>query len=132
MSTKNEDPNKEFPTLSQMFERTRKRTNRCLYSDTYDDTAKKIVSLYFNFTIDVKMLFFFFTLKRPFDSKFFGHQLAVFYPIKTCFFYIEMELFYNINNFLMEQIKNYKPLEDESGVVDIYMIVMNKENDGYR
>nr|KAJ0195947.1 hypothetical protein LSAT_V11C700381590 [Lactuca sativa] len=70
---KNEDPNKEFCTLSQMFERTRKRTNERLYVDTYDDTAKKI-----------------------------------------------------------EQMKNYKPLEDGSGFVDIYMIVMNKENDGYQ
>nr|KAJ0223331.1 hypothetical protein LSAT_V11C200082230 [Lactuca sativa] len=48
---KNEDPNKEFPTLSQMFERTRKKTDGHVYVDTYDDTTNKIVSLYFNFTI---------------------------------------------------------------------------------
>ncbi|CAH1428093.1 unnamed protein product [Lactuca virosa] len=39
---KNEDPNKEFPTLSQMFERTRKRTDGRVYVDTYDDTTNKI------------------------------------------------------------------------------------------
>ncbi|KAL4564766.1 hypothetical protein LXL04_028837 [Taraxacum kok-saghyz] len=32
----------------------------------------------------------------------------------------------------MEQMKNYKPQEDESDVVDPYMVVMNKENVGYR
>ncbi|XP_052622717.1 uncharacterized protein LOC128128001 [Lactuca sativa] len=57
---KNEDPNKKFPTLSQMFERTRKRTD--------------------------------------------GH----------------------------EQMKKYEHLEDDSDVIDPYMIVMKKENDGYR
>nr|KAJ0198628.1 hypothetical protein LSAT_V11C600306600 [Lactuca sativa] len=31
-----------------------------------------------------------------------------------------------------EQMKSYKPLEDGSGVVDPYMIVMNKAHDGYR
>ncbi|KAL4567182.1 hypothetical protein LXL04_022757 [Taraxacum kok-saghyz] len=31
-----------------------------------------------------------------------------------------------------EQMKNYKPQEDESDVVDPYMVVMNKENDSYR
>ncbi|KAL4561779.1 hypothetical protein LXL04_033953 [Taraxacum kok-saghyz] len=70
---KNEDPNHEFPTLTQMFERTRKRTDERVYVDTYDDTARKL-----------------------------------------------------------EKMKNYKPLEDESDVVDPYMVVMNKENDGYR
>ncbi|KAL4574229.1 hypothetical protein LXL04_021055 [Taraxacum kok-saghyz] len=70
---KNEDPNHEFPTLTQMFERTRKRTDGRVYVDTYDDTARKL-----------------------------------------------------------EQMKNYKPQEDESDVVDPYMVVMNKENDGYR
>ncbi|CAH1421122.1 unnamed protein product [Lactuca virosa] len=30
-----------------------------------------------------------------------------------------------------ELMKNYKPLEGGSDVVDLYMIVMNKENDGY-
>ncbi|KAL6584466.1 hypothetical protein OROMI_003755 [Orobanche minor] len=39
---KNEDPNKEYPTLTQMFERTRKRTDGRVYVDTYDDTARKI------------------------------------------------------------------------------------------
>ena len=29
-------------------------------------------------------------------------------------------------------MKNYKPLEDGSDAVDPYMVVMNKENDGYR
>ena len=29
-------------------------------------------------------------------------------------------------------MKNYKPQEDESDVVDPYMVVMHKENDGYR
>ncbi|KAL4579655.1 hypothetical protein LXL04_015811 [Taraxacum kok-saghyz] len=66
---KNEDPNHEFPTLTQMFERTRKRTDERIYVDTYDNTARKL---------------------------------------------------------------NYKPLEDESDVVDPYMVVMNKEHDGYR
>ncbi|KAL4578452.1 hypothetical protein LXL04_014575 [Taraxacum kok-saghyz] len=70
---KNEDPDHEFPTLTQMFERTRKRTDGCVYVDTYDDTARKL-----------------------------------------------------------EQMKNYKLQEDESDVVDPYMVVMNKENDGYR
>ncbi|KAL4575690.1 hypothetical protein LXL04_011774 [Taraxacum kok-saghyz] len=70
---KNEDPNHEFPTLTQMFKRTRKRTDGRVYVDPYDDTARKL-----------------------------------------------------------EQMKNYKPQEDESDVVDPYMIVMNKENDGYR
>ncbi|KAL4574074.1 hypothetical protein LXL04_020896 [Taraxacum kok-saghyz] len=32
----------------------------------------------------------------------------------------------------LEQMKNYKPLEDESDVVDPYMVLMNKQNDGYR
>ncbi|KAL4574316.1 hypothetical protein LXL04_021145 [Taraxacum kok-saghyz] len=70
---KNEDPNHEFPTLTQMFERTRKRTDGRVYVDTYDDTTRKL-----------------------------------------------------------EQMKNYKPQEDESDVVDPYMVVMHKENDGYR
>ncbi|CAH1421292.1 unnamed protein product [Lactuca virosa] len=70
---KNEDPNKEFPTLSQMFERTRKRTDGRVYVDTYDDMANKI-----------------------------------------------------------EQMKKYEHVEGESDVVDPYMIVMKKENDGYR
>ncbi|KAL4579197.1 hypothetical protein LXL04_015335 [Taraxacum kok-saghyz] len=69
---KNEDPNHEFPTLTQMFEPTRKRTDGRVYVDTYDDTAMKL-----------------------------------------------------------EEMKNYKPLEDESDVVDPYMVVMNKVNDGY-
>nr|KAJ0222583.1 hypothetical protein LSAT_V11C200064140 [Lactuca sativa] len=64
---KNKDPNKEFPTLSQMFELTHKRTDGCVYVHIYDDTANKI-----------------------------------------------------------EQMKNYKPLEDGSVVIDPYMIVMKK------
>nr|KAJ0223493.1 hypothetical protein LSAT_V11C200068630 [Lactuca sativa] len=73
MIYKNEDPHKEFPTPSQMFECTHKRTDGRTYVDKYDDTAKKI-----------------------------------------------------------EEMKNYKHLEDRSDAVDPYMIVMNKENDGYR
>ncbi|CAI9303744.1 unnamed protein product [Lactuca saligna] len=38
----NDDPNKEPPTLAQMFERTRRRTVGNKYVDTYDDTANKI------------------------------------------------------------------------------------------
>ncbi|KAK1429859.1 hypothetical protein QVD17_12141 [Tagetes erecta] len=69
---RNDNPNKELPSLSQIFERTRKRTEGRAYLDTYDDTAKKI-----------------------------------------------------------EQMKNYKPLEDGSALVDPFKIVMNKEHDGY-
>ncbi|KAL4590873.1 hypothetical protein LXL04_003818 [Taraxacum kok-saghyz] len=39
---KNEDPNHEFPTTTQMFVRARKMTNGCIYIDTYDDTTKKL------------------------------------------------------------------------------------------
>nr|KAJ0193844.1 hypothetical protein LSAT_V11C800389610 [Lactuca sativa] len=39
---KNEDPKKEFSTLSQMFERTLKRTDGSVYVHIYDDTTKKI------------------------------------------------------------------------------------------
>ncbi|KAL4585006.1 hypothetical protein LXL04_009619 [Taraxacum kok-saghyz] len=42
LGLKNEDPNQEFPTLAQMFERTRKRTDGHAYVDTYDDTATKL------------------------------------------------------------------------------------------
>ncbi|KAL4561956.1 hypothetical protein LXL04_034142 [Taraxacum kok-saghyz] len=31
-----------------------------------------------------------------------------------------------------EEMKNYKPQDDESDVVDPYMVMMHKENDGYR
>ncbi|PWA63578.1 transposase, Ptta/En/Spm [Artemisia annua] len=37
-----EDPNKEEPSLTGMFERTRQRKEGNLYADTYDDTANKI------------------------------------------------------------------------------------------
>ncbi|KAI3778817.1 hypothetical protein L2E82_08202 [Cichorium intybus] len=69
----NDDPNKEPPTLAQMFERTRRRTIGNKYIDTYDDTAKKI-----------------------------------------------------------EQMKNYKPLEDGSGPIDPFEATMGKEYDGHR
>ncbi|KAK1429896.1 hypothetical protein QVD17_12220 [Tagetes erecta] len=39
---RNEDPNKEVPSLTQLFEHTRKRTEGHAYLDTYDDTARKI------------------------------------------------------------------------------------------
>lgn len=38
---KNDDPNKESPTLTQMFECTRKRTEGPAYVDTNDDTTRK-------------------------------------------------------------------------------------------
>ncbi|KAL2933615.1 putative carboxylesterase 1 [Bienertia sinuspersici] len=38
---KNEDPNKQLPSLAQLFERTRKRQENKRYADTYDDTARK-------------------------------------------------------------------------------------------
>ncbi|KAK1414869.1 hypothetical protein QVD17_30630 [Tagetes erecta] len=37
-----EDPNNEVPSLTQLFEHTRKRTEGHTYLDTYDDTARKI------------------------------------------------------------------------------------------
>ncbi|KAM0056947.1 putative transposase, Ptta/En/Spm, plant [Helianthus debilis subsp. tardiflorus] len=70
---KNDDPNQELPTLTQLFEQTRKRTEGHVYVDTYDDTARKI-----------------------------------------------------------EQMKNYKPTEDDNATVDPFLVVMNKENYGYR
>lgn len=42
---KNEDPNKQLPSLAQVFERTRQRDEKKKYADTYEDTASKIVSL---------------------------------------------------------------------------------------
>ncbi|KAL8244037.1 hypothetical protein R6Q59_010295 [Mikania micrantha] len=39
---KNDNPNNELPTLTQMFEHTCKRTERRIYVDTYDDTRSKI------------------------------------------------------------------------------------------
>ncbi|KAJ0579774.1 putative transposase, Ptta/En/Spm, plant [Helianthus annuus] len=69
---RNDDPNKELPSLTKVFERTRKRTEGRAYLDTYDDTAMKI-----------------------------------------------------------EQMKNYKPPEDGSVLVDPFTAVMNKEYDGY-
>ncbi|KAL8204426.1 hypothetical protein R6Q57_010049 [Mikania cordata] len=38
----NDDPNKELPTLTKMFEHRRKRTEGRAYVDTYDDTERKI------------------------------------------------------------------------------------------
>ncbi|KAL8246230.1 hypothetical protein R6Q59_007446 [Mikania micrantha] len=38
----NDDPNKELPTLTKMFEHTHKRTEGRAYVDTYDDTQRKI------------------------------------------------------------------------------------------
>ncbi|KAL8211072.1 hypothetical protein R6Q57_005509 [Mikania cordata] len=68
----NDDPNKELPTLTKMFEHTHKRKEGRAYVDTYDDTKRKI-----------------------------------------------------------EQMKSYKSSENESASVDPFMIVMNKENNGY-
>ncbi|GKA94998.1 transposase, Ptta/En/Spm [Tanacetum coccineum] len=70
---KNKDPNKEPPTLTQMFERTSERTEGNVYVDTYDDTTEKI-----------------------------------------------------------EQMKNYKPPENESSPTYPFLAVMNKEYDGHR
>ncbi|KAL8211258.1 hypothetical protein R6Q57_005695 [Mikania cordata] len=70
---KNEDPNKEAPTLTQVFEHTRKRTERRSYVHTYDNTSRKI-----------------------------------------------------------EQMRNYKPSEDESALVDPFIAGMNKEQHEYR
>ncbi|KAL8205046.1 hypothetical protein R6Q57_010669 [Mikania cordata] len=70
---KNEDPNKEVPTLTQVFEHTRKRTEGRSYLHTYDNTSRKI-----------------------------------------------------------EQMRNYKPSENESASVDPFIVVMNKEQHGYR
>ncbi|GJX68030.1 transposase, Ptta/En/Spm [Tanacetum coccineum] len=39
---KNEDPNNEEPSLTQMFERTRQRKEGNVYADTFDDTENKI------------------------------------------------------------------------------------------
>ncbi|KAL8198003.1 hypothetical protein R6Q57_029958 [Mikania cordata] len=70
---KNEDPNKEVPTLTQVFERTRKRIEGRSYVHTYDNTSRKT-----------------------------------------------------------EQMRNYKPSENESASVDPFIVVMNKEQHGYR
>ncbi|MFS7927857.1 putative transposase, Ptta/En/Spm, plant [Helianthus anomalus] len=43
---RNDDPNKELPSLTKVFERTRKRTEGRSYLDTYDDTATKIYDGY--------------------------------------------------------------------------------------
>ncbi|KAL8230183.1 hypothetical protein R6Q59_000468 [Mikania micrantha] len=69
---KNDNPNKKLPTLTQMFEHTRKRTEGRIYADTYDDTERKI-----------------------------------------------------------EQMKKYKSSENESDLIDPFMVVMHKENSGY-
>ncbi|KAL2942869.1 ATP synthase subunit b' [Bienertia sinuspersici] len=42
---KNKDPNKQLPSLAQLFERTRKRQENKRYADTYDDTARKIEAM---------------------------------------------------------------------------------------
>ncbi|GJX54162.1 transposase, Ptta/En/Spm [Tanacetum coccineum] len=39
---KNEDPNKEPPSLTKMFERTRERKEGHVYADTYDETERLI------------------------------------------------------------------------------------------
>ncbi|KAL8242016.1 hypothetical protein R6Q59_012318 [Mikania micrantha] len=39
---KNDDPNQKTPTLTQLFEHTRKRKEGRTYVDVYDDTARKI------------------------------------------------------------------------------------------
>ncbi|KAL8233658.1 hypothetical protein R6Q59_019758 [Mikania micrantha] len=70
---KNDDPHRKVPTLTQLFERTRKRTEGRAYVDIYDDTARKI-----------------------------------------------------------EQMENYKATENENTTVDPFLVVMNKENYGYR
>ncbi|KAD4982497.1 hypothetical protein E3N88_19168 [Mikania micrantha] len=70
---KNDDPHQKVPTLTQLFERTRKRTEGRTYVDLYDDTAMKI-----------------------------------------------------------EQMKNYKAKENENTTIDPFLVVMNKENYGYR
>ncbi|KAD4586077.1 hypothetical protein E3N88_23678 [Mikania micrantha] len=70
---KNDDPHRKVPTLTQLFERTRKRTEGRTYVDIYDDTARKI-----------------------------------------------------------EQMKNYKTMENEDTTIDPFLVVMNKENYGYR
>ncbi|KAL8232199.1 hypothetical protein R6Q57_001977 [Mikania cordata] len=70
---KNDDPHQKVPTLTQLFEHTRKRTEGRTYVDLYDDTTVEI-----------------------------------------------------------EQMKNYKPKENENTTIDPFHIVMNKENYGYR
>ncbi|KAL8237842.1 hypothetical protein R6Q59_018923 [Mikania micrantha] len=70
---KNDDPNQKTPTLTQLFERTRKRTEGRTYVDIYDDTTRKI-----------------------------------------------------------EQMKSYKITENDNTTIDPFLVVMNKENYGYR
>ncbi|GJR65177.1 transposase, Ptta/En/Spm [Tanacetum coccineum] len=43
---KNEDPNNEEPSLTQMFERTRQRKEGNVYADTFDDTENKIEKMW--------------------------------------------------------------------------------------
>ncbi|KAL8263568.1 hypothetical protein R6Q59_021698 [Mikania micrantha] len=43
---KNGDPHQKVPTLTQLFERTRKRTEGRTYVDLYDDTAMKISNIH--------------------------------------------------------------------------------------
>ncbi|XP_056699486.1 uncharacterized protein [Spinacia oleracea] len=42
---RNEHPNKELPSLAEVFERTRKRKEGKVYKDSYDDTSKKIEAM---------------------------------------------------------------------------------------
>ncbi|KAI7727985.1 hypothetical protein M8C21_018254, partial [Ambrosia artemisiifolia] len=54
---KNADPNQQSPTLTQLFERTRKRTEGRVYVDTYDNTQTKIVSsFYFYLYVNIHVL----------------------------------------------------------------------------
>ncbi|XP_048496400.1 uncharacterized protein LOC125495661 [Beta vulgaris subsp. vulgaris] len=39
---KNEDPNKQLPSLAQVFQRTRARDEKKKYADTFEDTSRKI------------------------------------------------------------------------------------------
>ncbi|KAL8252172.1 hypothetical protein R6Q59_035865 [Mikania micrantha] len=70
---KNDDPYQKVPTLTQLFERKRKRTEGRTYVDLYDDKTMKI-----------------------------------------------------------EQMKNCKATENEKTTIDLFLVVMNKENYGYR
>ncbi|KAL8257441.1 hypothetical protein R6Q59_029482 [Mikania micrantha] len=70
---KNDDQHRKVPTLTQLFERTRKRAEGRTYVDIYDDTTRKI-----------------------------------------------------------EQMKNYKAAKNEKTTIDLFLVVMDKENYGYR
>ena len=49
---KNEDPNKEPPSLTKLFERTRERKEGHVYADTYDETERLIVRY------DIKFIYY--------------------------------------------------------------------------